>query len=76
MLFMQLSIYNYPLILPRDQAHFSGRAHNILGKEAVKMVEANETVNAQIRSQSAMVEGNSTNQPVRMHLTPSLAPGY
>jgi hypothetical protein len=66
----------YPLMFPRDQAHFSGRAHNLLGKEAVKMVESNKTANEEVRSQPATTDGSSTNQPIRIHLKPSLAPGY
>ncbi|KAE9965142.1 hypothetical protein BLS_000865 [Venturia inaequalis] len=57
-----------------DQAHFSGRAHNLLGKEAVKVVESNWTTNAEVRSQPSKAEGITTNQLI--HLIPSLAPGY
>ncbi|TID24322.1 hypothetical protein E6O75_ATG02687 [Venturia nashicola] len=57
-----------------DQAQFSGRAHNLLGKEAVKVVESNWTTNAEVRSQQA--GGSRTKQLVKIHLIPSLAPGY
>ncbi|QDS73708.1 hypothetical protein FKW77_003406 [Venturia effusa] len=59
-----------------DQAHFSGRAHNLLGQEAVKVVESNLTTNAEVRNQSTKAEWSSTNQMVKIHLIPGLAPGY
>lgn len=60
----------------RDQAHFSGHAHNLFGKEAVKKVESKNTINAEARSQPVTAGGSSTDQAVKIHLIPSLAPGY
>jgi len=58
-----------------DDMHFSGSAHQLLGKEVAKMISANDTANASIRSSPSATEGNNGNQLVKIHLIPSLAPG-
>jgi hypothetical protein len=60
-----------------DHTHFSGMAHILLGKEAVRMVEANNTANPGVLNppSAAANYSDKVNKLVRIHLIPSLAPG-